>query len=144
MSDWDIHFPLLSPDRASSPLPPYYLGLASASRSFDTSTRLFWNQVFDGLEAMAMDNTHNSIANANSPQMSYAAGFGAIGPEKTEKVVDPDDLRGALPDTALRLYLTHIASGQAHADGSGHAAIQSLYSQLKNIHSTALINSEAL
>mmetsp|Transcript_26867 Transcript_26867/g.77464 ORF Transcript_26867/g.77464 Transcript_26867/m.77464 type:complete len:948 (+) Transcript_26867:221-3064(+) len=118
--------------------------LASASRSFDTWTRLFWNQVFDGLEAMAMDNTQNSIANANSPELSYAAGFGGIGPEKTEKVIDPDDLRGALPDTALRLYLTHISSGQALADGSGHAAIQSLYSQLKNIHSTALINSEAL
>ena len=100
--------------------------LASASRSFDASTRLFWNQVFDGLEAMATDNTHNSIANANSPELSYAAGFGGVGPEKTEKVVDPDDIRGALPDTALRLYLTHISSGQAHADGSGHNAIQSL------------------
>ena len=73
-----------------------------------------------------MDNTHNSIANANSPELSYSAGFGGVGPEKTEQVIDPDDLRGALPDTALRLYLTNISSGRAHADGSGHNAIQSL------------------
>lgn len=96
--------------------------LASASRDFERSTKQFWSDVFDAL-----------LAASSSSRQVEAGGKGR--PSSLPRVVvDPEEVRGALPDTALRLFL------QISTDEE----IQAVYSRLKDMHSTALINSEAL
>uniref|UniRef100_A0A7S4RLM0 GP-PDE domain-containing protein n=1 Tax=Ditylum brightwellii TaxID=49249 RepID=A0A7S4RLM0_9STRA len=106
--------------------------LACASKDFEKQTKLFWTTVFDGVESASSDSFHGDMAT-----------------NKKANMIDPGDIRGALPDTALRLYLTHISAFGSSNGGSGAAGgnsgvIQSLYNHLKSIHSTSLINSEAL
>ena len=55
--------------------------------------------------------------------------------EKKEQADDFEDaIRGALPDAALQMYVSAVPPGRAHE----------IFSFLKDIHSIALINAEAM
>ena len=88
------------------------IALKRASADFERAMGLFWAEVFEGI-------THHKDDVA--------------GKSRDEDEED-DAIRGALPDSALQIYVSVAPANQA----------QNLFSFLKDIHATALINAEAL
>ena len=86
------------------------IALKRASADFERAMGLFWAEVFEGI-------TDKDV----------------VGKSRDEDEED-DAIRGALPDSALQIYVSVAPADQA----------QNLFSFLKDIHATALINAEAL
>ena len=86
------------------------IALKRASADFERAMGLFWAEVFEGI-------TDKDV----------------VGKSRDEDEED-DAIRGALPDSALQIYVSYAPAREA----------QNLFSFLKDIHATALINAEAL
>jgi|EP00970_Alexandrium_tamarense_P010218 glycerophosphoryl diester phosphodiesterase len=93
----------------------FRIALKRASVDFDRAMKLFWSEVFESIT--------NKSDNSNMTDQ-----------EKKEREVEDEAIRGALPDAALQMYVNSVPNEQA----------QELFSFLKDIHATALINAEAL
>jgi hypothetical protein len=86
--------------------------LKRASADFERAMGFFWTEVFEGI-------THHK-ANAEGKQR--------------DEDQENEAIRGALPDSALQIYVSVAPTDEA----------QNLFCFLKDIYSTALINAEAL
>ena len=107
--------------------------LTRASGEFDAANRRFWATVFAGIHAASHGGGDDDDDGWDSDCSDGVSGSG-VAEFAPQPRIDREEVRGALPDAALRMYL-----GVASAED-----VQALYSGLKEIHGTALINCEAL
>ncbi|KAL7462621.1 hypothetical protein ACHAXS_003001 [Conticribra weissflogii] len=121
--------------------------LKRASVDFDRAMRTFWGEVFDGISSSRRKRRQRS---ADDSATASKGGGGQDEKKEHDRdtnvidnnggdladIDDADDeaVRGALPDAALQMYVSSVPSSEA----------QELFSFLKDIHATALINAEAL
>jgi len=118
--------------------------LKRASVDFDRAMKTFWGEVFDGVSSSrrrsrgrSLDDTaaaSNGGGGQDEKKEHDRDNNGRNGFGGDDADADDDAIRGALPDAALQLYVSSVPSSQA----------QELFSFLKDIHATALINAEAL